>query len=230
MPQDLIASLAAPDVSVRVSAIASLAKDPDAARPRLVTLIQDDQAPAVARVWGMIALCQLPSDGAAAATDALLACLDAPEPIVRRSAIETLGRLGACAAVWRIADHLNDDAEVAEAWFDDDSTPAHAARRALESIGTPDALALLADAPSNAELAAIEERCNAATAGPWRSFVEGRDHSSGSDFIQTGGFSESQDIELVGATTADQDFIASAKQDVPRLIQEIRRLRRRPKS
>ena len=64
------------------------------------------------------------------------------------------------------------------------------------------------------ELKSILERCIAATDGPWVSFVEGRDHSSGSNFIQTA----SDDIELAGATVADQDFIAAAKQDIPRLV------------
>ena len=76
------------------------------------------------------------------------------------------------------------------------------------------------------ELAEIAGRADAATAGPWRSFVEGRDHRSGSDFIRTGeGEARGADIELSGATVADQDFIASARRDVPRLVAEIRRLR-----
>ena len=29
------------------------------------------------------------------------------------------------------------------------------------------------------ELDAIEVRCNAATPGPWKSYIEGRDHESG---------------------------------------------------
>ncbi|WP_275903561.1 hypothetical protein [Acinetobacter beijerinckii] len=45
------------------------------------------------------------------------------------------------------------------------------------------------------------------TQGPWISYVERRDHESGSSFIMTG----AEDIELTGATIADQDFIASAK-------------------
>lgn len=74
------------------------------------------------------------------------------------------------------------------------------------------------------ELSRIEQLANAATAGPWRSFIEGRDHQSGSDFIQTNG---GPDIELSGATRNDQAFIASARQDVPRLVLEVRRLRER---
>ena len=71
------------------------------------------------------------------------------------------------------------------------------------------------------ELDAMRGRCEAATAGPWQSFVEGRDHTSGSDFIRTGG----SDIELAGATEEDQDFIAHAREDLPRLIEEVMRLR-----
>lgn len=66
----------------------------------------------------------------------------------------------------------------------------------------------------------IEARANAATPGPWVSFVEGRDFSSGSSFIRT----SATDIELIGATIADQDFIAHSRQDVLLLIQEVRRL------
>ncbi len=74
---------------------------------------------------------------------------------------------------------------------------------------------------SDKELTEIEERCEKSTPGPWKSYIEGRDHESGSDFIMTGG----DDIELTGATKEDQDFIASAKQDIPRLLNEIRRLK-----
>ncbi len=54
------------------------------------------------------------------------------------------------------------------------------------------------------------------------SYVEGRDHDSGSNFIMT----SENDIELSGATIADQDFIAHARQDIPKLLNEIRRLKK----
>jgi hypothetical protein len=73
---------------------------------------------------------------------------------------------------------------------------------------------------SEDDLSRIEALCNAASPGPWRSFIEGRDHTSGDGFIQT----SNNDLYLIGATTADQDFIASARQDVPLLIDEVRRL------
>lgn len=77
---------------------------------------------------------------------------------------------------------------------------------------------------SDPEPAEIAARSAAATPKPWRSFIEGRDHLSGNVFIQTAdGYGP--DIELTGATRADQDFIAEARQDIARLLAEIHRLR-----
>lgn len=76
------------------------------------------------------------------------------------------------------------------------------------------------------ELEKIEARCHAAKPGPWISYAEGRDHTSGSSFIKTGasGGGRGEDIELSGATPEDQDFIANARHDIPALVAEIRRL------
>jgi hypothetical protein len=73
------------------------------------------------------------------------------------------------------------------------------------------------------ELQRMCNQCAAATPGPWKSYIEGRYHTSGSSFIMTGG----SDIELTGATEADHDFIAHARQDVPQLLEEVHRLRQR---
>ena len=79
---------------------------------------------------------------------------------------------------------------------------------------------------SEEELQEIERRCSAARPGPWRSYVEGRDHFGGSNVIVVGdGTHLSVDIEPLGATTGDQDFMAAARHDVPRLLAEVRRLR-----
>lgn len=76
------------------------------------------------------------------------------------------------------------------------------------------------------ELDEIERRCSAARPARWTSFVEGRDHFGGSNMIRVTDDDDSQpDIELIGATVEDQDFIAHARQDVPRLLIEVRRLR-----
>jgi len=75
---------------------------------------------------------------------------------------------------------------------------------------------------TNDDIAAMKMRCEKATLGPWKSYVEGREQMSGSNFIMTGG----EDIYLTGATVADQDFIAHAREDIPKLVVEIERLRR----
>ena len=75
---------------------------------------------------------------------------------------------------------------------------------------------------SDSDISAIKTRYEQATSGPWESFVEGRDHMGGDSFIRTGG----DDIYLTGATVSDQDFIAHARQDIPRLIAEIERLKK----
>ena len=78
------------------------------------------------------------------------------------------------------------------------------------------------------ELAAMKARIEATTPGPWTSYFEGRDHTSGQSFIQTA----TEDIYISaedyagggGHYCADQDFIAHARQDMPRLIAEVEKL------
>jgi hypothetical protein len=74
-------------------------------------------------------------------------------------------------------------------------------------------------------LAEIRKRCDAATPGPWISSIEDRDHTSGSNVILRGVDRSEDDLELLGGTVADYDFIAHARQDVPKLLEEIERLR-----
>jgi len=74
---------------------------------------------------------------------------------------------------------------------------------------------------ADAELDRIARFCAEATVGPWKSCIEGRDCESGSTFIQTG----AEDIYLAGATDYDHDFIADARQSLPLLVAEVRRLR-----
>jgi hypothetical protein len=82
------------------------------------------------------------------------------------------------------------------------------------------------------ELNEIMARCNATTIAPWVANIEGRDCESGSSFIMTGiakgeniwQEKRGEDIYLSGATNADLDFIAHARQDIPKLIEEIKRL------
>ena len=78
------------------------------------------------------------------------------------------------------------------------------------------------------ELEEIEKRANQTQNGPWKAYIEDRDHESGSNFIMTGlAENRGEDIEMFGATIADYDFIANAKQDIPKLIAEIRELKKK---
>ena len=67
---------------------------------------------------------------------------------------------------------------------------------------------------------AIRDRLAAATAGPWLPYIEGKNHTSGSSFIRTA----SGGIELDGATDADIEFMAEARQDIPFLLDQLQRL------
>jgi len=84
------------------------------------------------------------------------------------------------------------------------------------------------------ELDEIEQRAHAASPTSWEAFIEARDHTAGDDVIRSGGFDDAQpDMYIqhyLGASSvrvpaADLDFIAHARQDIPRLVAEIRRLR-----
>jgi hypothetical protein len=83
------------------------------------------------------------------------------------------------------------------------------------------------------DLQLIKNRYEATSVAPWVSFIEGRDHESGSSFVMTGipvgediwQSKRGEDLEISGATNADLDFIAHARQDIPALIAEIERLK-----
>jgi len=80
---------------------------------------------------------------------------------------------------------------------------------------------------TDSELEKILDRVKKTSHSSWKSFVEGRDFTSGSSFIMTNtGDERGRDIELIGASEADQDFIAAAKEDIPKLIAEIYRLKK----
>ena len=84
---------------------------------------------------------------------------------------------------------------------------------------------------SDAELDELRRLCSAATPAPWRAMVEGRDHSAGDSFIMIGREDDRDEDMYVSrdsgpASTPDLDFIAAARNYLPRLIDEIADLRR----
>ncbi|MFE4478597.1 MULTISPECIES: hypothetical protein [Streptomycetaceae] len=91
---------------------------------------------------------------------------------------------------------------------------------------------------SEEELSAIELRAGAATPGPWVARLETRQGIGGASFVQLRPDAPQDDEFHLTRTTdgrtrtgpdpatdADLDFIAAARQDVPRLVAEVRRLR-----
>ncbi|HEX2628224.1 MAG TPA: hypothetical protein VHM26_04415 [Chitinophagaceae bacterium] len=73
------------------------------------------------------------------------------------------------------------------------------------------------------ELTKLKNDLREVTSGPWKSYVEGRDHTSGSGFVMTG--DSNYDIDFTGIRVVDQDFIAAARNAMPYLIDEVLRLR-----
>ena len=89
------------------------------------------------------------------------------------------------------------------------------------------------------ELAAMEAREKAATLGPWHHTFKDCKHFMNSTFIDRDGDDRgvglvtcdiNQDNATLYATNEDMDFIAAAREDVPKLIAEVRRLRNAIKS
>jgi len=92
------------------------------------------------------------------------------------------------------------------------------------------------DELTDEDLGEMEARAEASLPGPWESFIAERDHTGGDDFIRTGGLDDAAPDMYVtlsywdsepakSAGPAVLDFIAAARQDVPHLVAEVRRLR-----
>lgn len=84
---------------------------------------------------------------------------------------------------------------------------------------------------TDVELARLRAISDAATPGPWVAQIEGRDHVSGDTFILIGEEgNRGDDLYLLRDTTpasaADFEFVAAARSYLPKLLDEIARLRR----
>jgi hypothetical protein len=76
----------------------------------------------------------------------------------------------------------------------------------------------------------LERLSEQADPPPWRSMVEGRDHLSGDSFIQVGRDDDRDEDIYVSrdsgpAGVGELDLIAAARNYLPALIAEVRRLR-----
>lgn len=76
----------------------------------------------------------------------------------------------------------------------------------------------------------LDRLSEAGAAAPWKASVEGRDHTSGDSFVRVGaGSLRGADLYITtegGASApADLDLIAAARNYLPVLVAEVRRLR-----
>jgi hypothetical protein len=83
---------------------------------------------------------------------------------------------------------------------------------------------------SDAELDELRRLSEQVARPPWRAMVEGRDHTSGDSFIMIGREDDRDEDMYVSrdsrpASSADLDFIAATRNYLPRLLDEIVRLR-----
>lgn len=77
------------------------------------------------------------------------------------------------------------------------------------------------------KLKEIKERLSKTEETEWIAYIEGRDFSSGSSFIMINSDeTRINDIEILGATDDELDFIANSKKDIKFLLQEIDKLKR----
>jgi hypothetical protein len=79
-------------------------------------------------------------------------------------------------------------------------------------------------------LSELERLSVGAERPPWRAMIEGRDHVSGDSFIQVGDGEDRREDMYVSrdggpAGVAELDLIAGARNALPLLIGEVRRLR-----
>jgi hypothetical protein len=86
------------------------------------------------------------------------------------------------------------------------------------------------DPLTDAELDELRRLSKRAAPAPWRAMVEGRDHTSGDSFIMIGREDDRDEDMYVSrdsgpAWSTDLDFIAAARNYLPRLLDEIVLLR-----
>jgi hypothetical protein len=145
---------------------------------------------------------------------------------------EDLQAMAVAVLIHTHSDETLEEIDAAERQWIKDAREAH--QRLETNLGSE--ARMHSDELTDEELTIIEGIAAAATPGPWTSFVEGRDHTGGDDFIRTGGLDDAcPDLYLrhdspdrtgvVRVPIEDLDFIAHAREDVPRLVAEVRRLR-----
>jgi HEAT repeat protein len=129
-----MSALGSASIEARVRVLHDLKNEGVAVVPTLLGILEHPDATMPSLVWTMTAIGQFGPDVANQVHSALVRCLSAASPTLRRAAIRTLGALQDQAAVDDIAALLDDTTLDPGAWFDDDCTVAQTAEIVLSQL------------------------------------------------------------------------------------------------
>jgi HEAT repeat protein len=133
-----MSALGSSSIEERVRVLHELKVEGIAILPTLLQILEHPDATMPALVWTMMAIGQIGPEVVDRAHSALVRCLSADSPTVRRAAIRTLGALRDHAAIDAIAALSGDATEDPNAWFDDDCTVAQTAEIVLSQLRAAD--------------------------------------------------------------------------------------------
>ena len=131
---ELMMALGSSSIEDRIRALVDVGDRGIAVLPVLLEILDHPEASMPSLVWTMMGIGQFGPAAAELAHSALVRCLSATSPSVRRSAIRTLGQLRDFAAIDDIAALRADTAVDPSAWFDDDCTVAQTAELTLAEL------------------------------------------------------------------------------------------------
>ena len=131
---ELMKALGSADAQERIRALFEIQAEGIGLLPALLEIVGQPDATLVCLVWTMMSIGQFGSAATEPAHSALVCCLGATSPTVRRAAIRTLGQLRDLDAIPQIAALRTDHTQDPNAWFDDDCTVAQTAELVLAAL------------------------------------------------------------------------------------------------
>jgi HEAT repeat protein len=131
---ELMTALGSMSLDDRVRALRDIEDRGIAVLPILLDILDHPDASMRSRVWTMMAIERFGPMVAEQAHSALVRCLAATCPTVRRAAIRTLGKLRDFSAIGDIAALRADTTIDPSAWFDDDCTVAQTAELTISEL------------------------------------------------------------------------------------------------
>ena len=129
-----VAALGSTSTEDQVRALSEIQNAGVSVVPILAQILNRTDATLLTMVWTMMGIARFGPAAADQAHSALVRCLKASSPTVRRSAIRTLGALRDLSALDAIAALRSDHTLDPSAWFDDDCTVAQTAELVLAKL------------------------------------------------------------------------------------------------